>query len=290
MNKLVPKKILNTILANQTKIVTGGFFLCVVIFFSLIFLRQDKYVFVRLFLTQREEAKYWSNFPDNFYYRKLQVGLSEKNELGKSIAEVTDVFRTNTTYSNELGIATIKLKANVNKTTGVYSFQGQPLIIGEYQRIRMGSILLQGYLIDISIENEEYKEKVYRVKAIIDDWGESTRGSNDTKVTGVPKEVVMAVENNESVINSHGDVSTRLLNLSYQPAQRVSYTSTGKKTFQDPDLYEGEVELELRTIEIDGTDYWDFVVPMQVGQRFTINFKNTQLPVKIIKIVSAEDV
>lgn len=290
MNKSVPKKILNTILANQTKVVTSGFFLCVVIFFSLLFLRQDKYVFVRLFLTQREEAKYWSNFPDNFYYRKLAIGLTEKNELGKSIAEITDVFRTNTSYTNELGIATIKLKANANKTTGVYSFQGQPLIIGEYQRIRMGSILLQGYLIDVSIEMPEYNEKIFHVKAIIDDPAESSRGSSDTKIVGVPKDVVMALEKNESVINSHGDVSTRLLNLSYQPAQRVSYTSTGKITFQDPDLFAGEAELELRTIEIDGTDYWDFVVPMQVGQRFTINFKNTQLPVKIIEIISAKDV
>ncbi len=290
MNKLVTKKIINAIYTGQAKIITGGIFLFVVLLFSLFLLRKDKYVFITLYLTEREEAKYWMNYPDKFYYNQLKVGTTEKNELGLPIAEIVDVLRTGTSYTHEQGLITLKLKANYNSVTQVYSFRGQPLTLGEYERIKVGPLLVQGYLIDLSTEKFGYKEKVYRVQAMIDDPSESARGSNDTKVVGAPKEIVEALQQNESVINSHGNVSTRLISLTYQPAIRVSYSSAGKKLFQDPDLYEGEAELELRTIEIDGTDYWDFVVPIQIGQRLTINFKKTQLPVKITDIISVKDV
>jgi hypothetical protein len=293
MKKNLPNKtsyLLKLLKKNVGKILLATLFFSVVLVFSLFLLRQDQYVYVRLYLTEREESKHWLNFPDSYYYQNVRVGLQEKNELGSPVAEVVDVFRVNTTYQHEPALVLVKVKANLNKSTGVYSFQGQPLMVGEFQRFKIGSLKLQGYVLDVNSEQVAYKEKKYTVRAILDDVGESNRGNIDTKVMGVPREVAQALKKGDLITDSHGNVVAEINTIAFNPAQRTAYTAQGKTTYIDTDLVSGEVELTLRTIELDGVDYWDFVNPMQVNQRLVINFQAAQLPVKIVEIVSVEEV
>jgi hypothetical protein len=267
-----------------------GLFLLVVGAFSLYFLRKDSFVYAELYLTEREESKHWLNYPDSYYYDDLKVGLAEKNELGKEIATIVDVYRMNTSYQHEQALATVKILANYNKATGVYSFQGQPLIVGDYQRFKVGSLRVQGYLLSLSAEQKTAKEKEYTVTAELDDIADADRGNADTRIVGVHKAIAEAVKVGDKILDSHGNVAAEVISISFKPAVRTLYSSGGKVMVSDPEFAAGEVVLKLRTIELDGVDYWDFVNPMQVGQRLNINLPGVLLPVRILRVEQVSDV
>jgi hypothetical protein len=265
-------------------------FLVMVMGFSIYFLRKDTVVYAKLYLTEREESKHWMNYPDSYYYDDLEVGLTEKNELGKEVASIADVYRMNTSYQHEQALATVKILANYNKATGVYSFQGQPLIVGDYQRFKIGSLRLQGYLLSLSTEQKAPKEKEYTIVAELDDVVDSDRGNADTRVVGVQKAIADAVKKGDKIIDSHGNVAAEVMSVNFQPAVRTLFSVQGQTKVVDPAFVSGEVVLKLRTLELDGVDYWDFVNPMQVGQRLSVNLPGVLLPVRILRVDQVSDV
>src|SRR5690554_241967 len=125
MSKSIQKKAQYPWLSNiRAQVLLKLIFVGVFIFLGAItfvyFTRSTQDVEVRLFLTEREWAKTWENYPDGFFIEQLQPGMVEKDELGRVEAEVVDVLSNRLPYTHNVAFATLRLRANYNKRTQTY--------------------------------------------------------------------------------------------------------------------------------------------------------------------------
>lgn len=275
---------------NLPKVISVLFFCLAVIAFSLFFLRKDAFIDVRIFITEREEAKYWLNYPDGFSMNNIFVGMSYKNELGQELARISNVYRINTAYQHEIALVTLHLKATFNNKTQSYSFQGQPLVVGGYRSIELSGAQISGYVTDVGENLPPLKEKYYVVSGEFEDEKEATRGINNTKVKAVSKEIIQNVSKESAIVDSLNRIVVEVLDIQTRPAVRVEYMQGTRYSGVDPELISGKITVKLLTQEIDGHDYWNFVLPVQVGQIIDLNFDKAILPFRITSIDSIEDI
>ena len=272
------------------KLFTLLFFCLAIIAFSVFFLRKDTFIDVRIFVTEREEAKYWLNYPDGFSMNNIQVGMSYKNELGQELARISNVYRINTSYQHEIALVTLHLKATYNNKTQSYSFQGQPLVVGGYRSIELSGAQISGYVTDVGENLAPLKEKYFVVTGELDDATEATRGLNNTKVKAVNKEILQNISIESTIVDSINRTVVEILDIQTRPAVRVEYMQGTRYSGVDPELISGKITVRLLTQEIDGHDYWNFLFPTQVGQLVELNFDKAILPFRITSIDSVEGI
>lgn len=268
----------------------GGFgivliFLVLVILSVYFFTRSTEHVEIRMFLTEREWAKTWENYPDYFYIQNLSTDLVEKDELGRTVARVTEIHSNRLPHTHNQALATIELRANYNKKTGIYSFQGKPLIIGDYQRLRVGNMRLQGYILDIGSNLDSLESKHIKVKVSLDDLLEANRNLTSSRAVGVSADLVPFLKVGASILGFENEPILEILDVNLFPGQRTLFERTGAYTVQDDSLVSGSLLLKLEVNTINEIDYWNFTDPIQLGKRINLNFENAIVPVKIVEIL-----
>jgi len=254
----------------------------------LFFTRSTQTVQVRLFLTEREWAKTWDNYPDYFYAEKIAPGMVEKDELGRVSAKILDITSNNLPYTHNVAIATIELKANYNQRSQTYSFQGQPLLIGDYQRLKIGGVRVQGYLLDVAEELPELEQKSKILTVAIEDLEESDRTLQDSRANGISSETAESLSVGQKIIDQNGQPILEIKEIDIKPAVRTFYSAAGQYQQVDYSLREGKLQVEVTVLSINGIDYWNFTEPLQVGKRTTFNFDSAIVPVRILEVKDAQ--
>lgn len=250
----------------------------------LYFTRSTETIEVRLFLTEREWSKTWENYPDNFFMEQLEPGMVEKDELGSVEAEVLDITSNRLPYTHNIALGTFRLKANYNKRTNVYSFQGKPLIIGDYQRLRIGGVRVQGYVMDVAQHIKPIEEKKVFITVSIEDILESDRNIQNSRSNGILKETADALSIGQTIENLSGEAVLEITELELTPATRTFFTPTGQFDQLDYSLRAGTMTVEATVHSINDVDYWNFTEPLQVGRRITFPFEHAAVPVRIIEV------
>lgn len=273
----------------QLKIGVAGFFVLVSFIFLVFFVRKPEYVEVRMFLTQREWTKTWENYPDAFYTQSIELGLKETDEIGRVIAEVVDIKSYKVPYTHNPVLVTVKLRANYTQRTSSYSFQGKPLVVGDYQYIRVGNVRLQGYIVDLASQLEPVEQQKIYVKAQLDDEKETERGYLNSQVFGVPTETANFLKAGKSIVDYGGNPILEILSVVVQPSQRIFYDRSGSYTSVDRNFSTGEVILMLKTDRINGINYWNYTIPVQVGLRTELQFEQAIIPIRITEIVEDQN-
>jgi hypothetical protein len=279
-----------TFLSNLKKIPVNGIgilllFLGVVLFLIYFFTRSTETIEVRMFLTEREWAKTWDNYPDYFYLENLSTDLIEKDELGRTVARIIEIHSNRLPFTHNRALAKIQLKANYNKNTGVYSFQGKPMIIGDYQRLRIGNMRVQGYLLDIGKELEPIETHEIVIKVIVDDEFEANRNLTNSRAIGINVDTSKFLEVGRTISNFQNEPILEIIEVNLQPGQRTIFDNTGSSRVRDETIVSGEMILKLKVNTINGIRYWNFVEPVQIGRRLEIPFEGAVVPIKIIQIL-----
>lgn len=260
-------------------------FVCLVLFTIFFFTRSTEYVEIRLFLTEREWAKTWENYPDYFYLENISTDLFEKDEIGRIVAEVTEIHTNRLPYTHNTALATVKLRANYNKNTQTYSFQGKPLIIGDYQRLRVGKMRLQGYLIDVGKELDPITTKNVRIIVELDDLQEADRNLTNSRAIGVSNELASFLVEGKTINNFENEPILRIDSVSLSPGERKIFDNSGIYTISDDSLISGVMQLSIKADVINGIQYWNFSEPIQLGRRMVLHFDGAIVPVKVIEIL-----
>ena len=278
------------ILKNWKKLGVLGFFFLVTIVAAVFILRSNKDAYIRMFLTEREWVKEWRNYPDHFFIPNVYVGLQDKDGLGQIRAEVVDLIRPVTSYTQEVAVVTVKLKANFNSRTGVYSYRGLPLVVGDYQRLLVGGVRIQGYLMEVGEDLKSYVEKEYTIEVSLEEGDARYLGMENTRLTGVLRETAEKIKVGDLVMDNRGKVIVKILEKNLSTARRSLISQGGKVSYNDDEFVSGRLKVMLRTAEIDGVDYWKFLTPVQVGGRMQLNFKDVIIPIRIVGIEAVENV
>ena len=135
------------------------FFITALTYF--VFSRKTEYLNVTLRLFNQDSPEYVlnSNQPKSWYVEQIQIGTAQKNQLGETLVEVTDVYSYPNGYVYEDVYVTLKIKAVQNKITKQYVYEGSPLLIHDVKSFKIQNLLVTGEIIDIFEKERELKKE-----------------------------------------------------------------------------------------------------------------------------------
>jgi hypothetical protein len=110
----------------------------------------------------------------------------------------------------------------------------------------------------------------------------------DTSMIAVPRYVAEAISIGDKVYTGSGEVGVEVIDLKTSPARRKTIENGSYTEVIDPDFTAGEITLKLRSLELDNQDYWNLILPIQVGRNFELSFDHVVFDVTITEIVSVE--
>lgn len=265
-------------------LMVGLFFVVAVTTFTFFF-RKTSYVTVRVRVTDRDVIWVYYNPPSWFVYL-FKEGMKEKNFLGTTTAEITDVYyydsftQTNEVINKKTVYLTIRLRANYNKRTGEYKYNGIAVSAGEALKINFGNILVNGLITEVEGLSSSY-ETVYPVlKAQIKDNNAVFLGT-----TGVDQTTADALTAGDKVLDSNGNVAAEILKKEVFPAKTVTFDTFGAP-HEYPHPRKKDIYLTVRVAakKIGDELYYfdDFLV--KIGAWIPLNFPKINVTAQITEI------
>lgn len=192
--------------------IIGVFFttLAMVFFF---FLRRVEYITVRFRVTQSDGLKNYLvwDMPPLWYSTVLKPGMEDKDFLGRSIIKIERVISSLPEDNEQKIYVDLRVQALYNRQTKQYSYNGTPLLIGSYQRLKINGIQIPGVIHAIDdLGKTTYPQKKYLLYGYLDhrfnDWppGVTNNATSEIVYDGVYKYVADKIK--EGTEMRYGDM------------------------------------------------------------------------------------
>lgn len=176
-------------------------------------LKRNKYLEITVKITN-QNVLYSLESPPSWFTEYFKPGMIVKDSFGRKLVELKKIYRYDLTPDVKTLYLTLNIKADYNKGSGKYSYEGKTLSIGAPIKIEFPDILVEGLVTDISGLKRELKNNeilvwstLYDVKPYIADnlnIGDNVKDSNgDVAITIIDKKVEPA---EKSVPDSLGNL------------------------------------------------------------------------------------
>lgn len=267
INKKIKDKIKNT---NSFDWIIIGLFISTVIVFGYIFLRRSSNIIVTVKVGN--ESLYWQQWYDpsgtkNWFTNLFYEGLTEKDGLGKTKAEVLNIFSYNTAPDKTNLYLRTKLNVVYNRTSNTYSYKGVSVLIGSKIKLNLNRIFVEGLITEV----EDFPEKSTREKIIVE---AQIINENSTflETSGTKEYVAENIKIGEEIKDNNGNTIIKIINKKVEPAKKIVTTSNGnvllKKDPLNKDIY---LTLEINAIKYENKYFLLDDIPILVGQNIPIN-------------------
>ena len=278
MIKKIKKKVILSQIIDLFILIVIGF-----VFFFLIFFLRRKQELITFKLKVTDRDVLFSNVnPWNSYVQAFSEGDTERNELGKVVAEIQKVFTIEENPHKQSVYLEIKLKATYNPRSKKYSFRSRPIIYGQPFIFEFSNVKVEGIVVDFPgfLDGSSIKKykKLIRVQVI-----EEERSFSD--VYGIRDFKANGVNIGDEIIDSDGEVLIKVVDREIYPAKRTIFTDSGRSyVASDLQLKDVFLTLEVQVKEINGRAYVLDFVPLYLGGVLPLNFENISLWPTIIEI------
>lgn len=252
------------------------------VFFYLFFKRDVTYITARFKVTD-ENILYATSSPGNEFASSFRVGDTEKDELGRTISEIVGVEAYKTIPEQQKIYLDIKLKAIYNPRTNQYTVRGKNILFGESLTFSFTKVRFKALVVDFpgfrDQADEETKKTIVKTQV-----RHESRGFSD--VYGVPSFLADAVNKDDEVIDSKGNVLIKVIDKTVKPARRLVVNNSGQPFIvDDPYLKDVYYTLEISTREINGATYMFDYIPVLINSVVPMNFKSVSVWPTITEIV-----
>lgn len=222
----------------------------------------------------------------------IRVGVQGKDGLGRVIAEVTDVTsfeqpRTGTPFTTKKTMyVTLRLRASYNDKSDQYRYQGTTLQVGEWVRLSIQSVIINGIIVRVPAGEKE-KPVWVTVKAQVKSDGPLLH-EPFTETTGVDKTIADAIVVGDTVKDSNGEILAEVLEKTVTPALRTSWDMYGN-VFNKPHPRKYDVFLTIRlaTRKVgDGLYYLDSS-PIKINAPVPLFLSRIDIEPRITEIITS---
>lgn len=254
-------------------------------FVLLVFLlRRNEYIDVTVKVTN-DDILYSQRTPPAWFPFLFQEGMSEKDGLGRTTAEIKKVFVYDDSPEGELherkGVhLLLRIRATYNKRKNQYSYKGKPLLVGTPIKVEFERILTNALVTGIEGINDPRKTLELVVDTQVIDYQSAFPSTR-----GVEPFITEAIKVGDTVKDLNDEVIVTVLEKQVTPAKRVSVDASGRALLvQDPikkDLY---LKLKLMVKEVSGEYYLFDDIKVTVSRRVPIHFNNLSVFPTVTKI------
>lgn len=218
-------------------------------------------------------------------------GLEGKDAFGKVEAKILSVdsypHPKDTLYGRiQTVFVTTKVSAVYNAKRGTYKYKGTTMQMGDWMRIDIGPVTVEGVITDINGQFAKAKPETLRVKAQLKT--EDPRiGSEFTSTTGVDPFIANAITVGDTMTDANGTVIATIVDKKTTPARTV-VTDLYGHIFEQPNPRKIDVYLvvDLTVRKIEGALYFLSEEPVKVNGRLPLFLHAIDIEPRITEIVS----
>jgi hypothetical protein len=247
-------------------------------FGAVFLLRKSEYTVITLRLYQRDGAGFWYDLPKQTYLDNLEVGLTERDQSGRVVLEVLEVDRTLSSDTNHDTLVKLKIKTTYNKRTGKYSYDGLPLLAGNFYTFNLEDLELSGVILKIGDEAVFAEEKkFFVVDAYLVPRNESELeldGVNFSKINGVRNYIYEAISEGMEILDTNNNVIVKILEVDSNLGSREFFNGSALVKILDPERREVRLKILLQANKINDAYYYQFSNPLIIGGDLRLVFDN----------------
>jgi hypothetical protein len=178
---------------------------------------------------------------------------------------------------------TIKLLTTLDKKSGIYSYEGVPLLIGSYQNLKIKNIFLRGVIHRVEDKDWQPERKTYVVEGFLNAAATANQDPYvaETMTNSIQNYLADKIVKGLKITDSDGTVLAEVLEVKKEVAyrrfiyqnrlvdvpdnERKKVTLKVKVTtekYGDVFLYRNDMPLKINDNLY--LDFWDFGVPMTI--------------------------
>ena len=241
------------------------------------FLRKASYVTIDLRVTQsdilaeKEELPLW-------YLENLKPGMVQNDVFGRTTIKIEDVFSYRTGTTKRLYIVKLKLRSVYDGKTGVYSYDGSPIMLGSYQTFKVGQVVIRGVVQGFG-ENEIREHKMVTIEGLAaPDGGDAANTITD----GIQNYISEMIKDGLQMKDSRGNVIATVKNVKKKSATREFIYQD--RLIKVPDNSRTVVSMD---VEMELEKYGDLYLFRKdynpaVGTVFYLDFVDFAVPVVVL--------
>lgn len=246
------------------------FFLAIA--FLIFFFRSGEYVKVTVKVTDKN-VLYSQSTPPSWFVYLFKKGMKTKDGLGRTNAEIMDVYYYDSDLDQKAVYLTLSLRAVLNNRTGQYKYEGNPLSVGEGLRINLEKMLIDGLIVEVEGLDSLYEDVFYILK---------TQLINENSVflesTGVEPFVAEAIKVGDKIFDSKGDIIVEVLKKDVYPAKKNTFDNFGNiRQNLDPRRKDVNLTLKVRTKKIFNEAYFLDDIRLKVNNTIPLHFENISI-------------
>ena len=266
-----------------------GFAVLSISIFAYLFFRKSTYITVTVKVGE-EEVFYspwitsWTDLSGtkNWFADLFYKGQKEKDGLGKTKADVLEVFSYNKTPIKKTVYLKIKISTVYNRASNTFTYKGTPVLIGSQIKLNLNNISVKGLI----TEMEGFPEKKERQKILIE---AQIREENFTylETSGTKKYVADAIKKGEEIKDNNGNTIIKIIDKKVTPAKRVVTSANGEVFLrQDPLKKDVYLILEVETLKIGDQYFLLDDIPITIDQLIPINLPEISIFPIVTKFIS----
>jgi len=247
-------------------------FLILAAAFFVFFFRQSKYLTIKLKVTEKN-VLYASSTPPSWFVYLFKPGMKEKDGLGRTVAEVLDVYFYETAPANKAVYLTMKLRTTYNSRSHEYIYEGTAVAIGEGLRINLEKILAEGLVVEVEGLENPYEEVYFQIKGRLFEIAPIF-----SETTGVEPFVAESIKVGDKVFDSSGKLMAEILEKEVLPAQKNTFDDKGNVYLKfDPRRKDVFLKLKVKAKKINNEFYFFDDIRIKVAQPLPLHFPNISI-------------
>jgi hypothetical protein len=247
--------------------------------FLVFFFRQSKFLVVKLKITEKN-VLYAQTTPPYWFVYLFKEGMREVDGLGRTTAEVVEVYFYDSSPTNKAVYLTVKLRTTYNSRTKEHQYKGMTVAVGEGLRINLPKVLAEGLVVEVEGKENPYEEVSLQVRTQLIE-----ERPVFSETTGVEVFVADSIEVGDKVLDSSGKAIAEVLEKEAFPARKITFDDRGN-IYQklDPRLKDVFLKLKVRAKKINNEYYFADDVRIKVDLVLPLHFQGVSIYPTIIEI------
>lgn len=245
-------------------IILGFIFVFSLLFLYFFFRREEVDVIVKVRVTD-QEVLYAKSNPDLWYANQFRVGETERDSMGKVIAEIIDVESIKINPKESIVYLDLKLKATYNKRTETYIARGKKMAYGAPMRFNFDNITFDGHIVQYPNYEGNNQVNVKKVRVI-------------ALERYIEPSLADAINIDDAMLDSRGKELVRIIDKKVLPAEIVTTNSQGDPLLRYSPIYKDLfLTLVISVKEVNKTFFLFDKEPLTIGTSIPLNFEKVSI-------------
>lgn len=267
-------------------------FFIILVITAAFFLRRSDFTYVTIQVSNNKDSfhNFWFYKPPNWYVENLKIDTTDNDLLSRENLRIVDVYYYPVANTSEQAVfVTLKIRAVFNKHTQQYSYQGQPLLIGEHRIFKLGSVVIPGFISKLGDSVQAQKTKKVIVRGVVEtEDNEDIENNGETRFVGIKNYLAQKLIPGTEIKDSKGRVITKILEAEKKPGYREFIYANSLTKVVDPERTKVKLVLEMTLQEINGFSLYREEERVALGEKLLLSFEDFVLYFRVEAIENLE--